>query len=45
MGCICTKKEQNELQPEPQAGADHFYVETKLDDIPEWAELEWHNSL
>ena len=43
MGGICTKKEPKESKPEEQDLAEQFYVETKLEDVPVWAEQEWHN--
>ena len=45
MGGICIKKQPKESKPKQQYLAEQFYVETKLDDVPTWAELEWHNLL
>ena len=45
MGGIFTKKEQKQLKSEETVLVSSFYVETKLDDVPNWAELEWQNLL
>jgi hypothetical protein len=43
MGGCCTKKEPKQLQTEEQVLVVPFNVETKLDDVPNWARLEWLN--
>ena len=45
MGGIFTKKEPEKPEIKQQDQAGPFYVETKLADIPKWAELEWEYSL
>ena len=45
MGGSCSKKVPKQLKTEQQVFAGPFYVETNLDDVPNWAGLEWHNIL
>ena len=45
MGAVLAKAEAGNLEPKQQNMAGAFYVETKLNDSPKWAVLEWHNLL